>query len=182
MSEKAFSGGEKLERKLKELGQKVSQPATLQVGFFAEATYPSGTPVALVAAVQEFGAPRMSVPMRPYFRPMIAKRSPTWGKALAQILKSNDYDAMKSLDTLGLGISEQLKMSIIDVNEPPLSPITLMLRKMKSEGGPNFVVTGKIVGEAAARVAAGESYAGVSTKVLDETGHMISSVMSKVKT
>lgn len=182
MTEKSFRGGEKLRAKLKELGERIGQRTVLKVGFFEEATYPNGTLVAMVAAIQEFGAPRASIPPRPYFRPMIASKSPSWGGALAQILKRTNYDGSKSMRILGNGIENQLQKSIIDVNEPTLSPITLMLRKMKSEGGPNFVVTGRTVGEAARRVAEGESYAGVNTKPLDDTGHMISSVTSKVET
>jgi hypothetical protein len=54
-----------------------------------------------------------------------------------------------------------------------------MLRKMF--GNRPEEITGKDVGEAARRVAAGESYGGVSTKPLDWTGHMWSSVKSEVK-
>lgn len=50
-----LSGGAKLEEYLKGLAAKVGQGGTLQVGFFEDATYPDGTPVALVAATNEFG-------------------------------------------------------------------------------------------------------------------------------
>jgi hypothetical protein len=76
---------------------------------------------------------------------------------------------------MGEGIKGQLQQSIADTDAPALSQITLMLRKMRSEDQ-SLVVTGKTVGEAARRVAEGESTAGVSTKPLDDTGHMKASV------
>lgn len=180
MAEKALKGGDKLTRRLAEISKMVSKPGTLRVGFLEGATYPNGTPVAMVAAIQEFGAPRAGIPPRPYFRSMIKKESPAWGDKLAAVLKSRDYNVLEALELMGQGIEGQLRESIIDTDTPPLSKITLMLRKMRSEDQ-SLVVTGRTVGEAARRVAAGESVAGVNTKVLDDTGHMLKSVDHEVK-
>lgn len=180
MAAHSFSGGAALEAKLREIAEKVSKAETLRVGFLEGATYPDGKPVAMVAAIQEFGAPRASIPPRPFFRNMIASKSPNWGESLAAILKNNDYDAEKSLMVMGEGIKGQLVESIIQTNSPALSPTTLMLRKMRSEDQ-SLVVTGKTVGEAARRVADGESYAGVSTAVLIDSGHLQNSVDYEVK-
>jgi hypothetical protein len=62
---------------------------------------------------------------------------------------------------------------------PPLSPVTLMLRKMF--GNSPELIRGRDVGEAARRVAAGESSDGVSTKPLVWTGHLLNSVEYEVK-
>jgi hypothetical protein len=51
----AFSGGAALEAKLREIAAKVGQPHTVRVGFLEDATYPDGTPVALIAATNEYG-------------------------------------------------------------------------------------------------------------------------------
>lgn len=51
----AFSGGAALEAKLREIAEKVGAPKTVRVGFLEDATYPDGTPVALVAATNEYG-------------------------------------------------------------------------------------------------------------------------------
>ncbi|WP_281083908.1 hypothetical protein [Klebsiella quasivariicola] len=51
----AFSGGEEIEKKLQEIAKKLGKGDLLKVGFLEGATYPDGTPVALVAATQEFG-------------------------------------------------------------------------------------------------------------------------------
>lgn len=52
---KAFSGGAALEAKLREIAAKVAKPNMVRVGFLEDATYPDGTPVALVAATNEYG-------------------------------------------------------------------------------------------------------------------------------
>jgi hypothetical protein len=51
----AFSGGAVLEAKLREIAEKVGKANTVNVGFLEGATYPDGTPVALIAATNEYG-------------------------------------------------------------------------------------------------------------------------------
>jgi hypothetical protein len=180
MAVKTISGGDKMEKVLQEIARKVAKAATVNVGFLAGATYPDGTSVPMVAAIQEFGAPSVGIPPRPYFRRMVSEKSGAWGDQVGRILKANDYDAAKTMELMGHDIKGQLQESIINTNGPPLSKVTLMLRKMRSEDQ-SLVVTGKVVGEAAARVAAGESTAGVSTKVLSDSGHLLNSVDYEVK-
>lgn len=120
-----IKGGDQLEKKLAELANQVTKPGVLKVGFLEGATYPDGKPVAMIAAIQEFGAPSRGIPPRPYFRNMIALRSPNWGDAIAVNLKNNDYDAEKAMNFVGEGIKGQLQQSIIDTNSPPLSPTTV---------------------------------------------------------
>lgn len=123
-----ISGGLRLEAALADIAQKVSDPATLHVGFLEGATYPDGTAVALVAAVQNWGSPAMGTPPRPFFSDMIASKSPGWGASLARILKANHYDAHKSLGLMGEGMSGQLRQAIVDTNAPPLSPATVQAK------------------------------------------------------
>jgi hypothetical protein len=51
----AFSGGAALEARLREIAEKVGKAKTVNVGFLEGATYPDGTPVALIAATNEYG-------------------------------------------------------------------------------------------------------------------------------
>ena len=173
-----LSGGDKLDAYLKELAKKVSTPGTLNVGFLEGATYPDGTPVATIAAIQNFGAPGRGIPPRPFFTHMIEKNADGWGPLLAQQLDATDYDAQKALGRVGLVMEGQLRESIVETNDPPLSPVTVMLRHMF--GNHPEEVTGSDVGEAARRVAAGESAGGASTKPLVWTGVMLNSVSSEV--
>ncbi|MEI7296602.1 hypothetical protein WCQ02_31050 [Paraburkholderia tropica] len=50
-----FSGGEKLEQKLREIAEKAGKANTVRIGFLEGATYPNGMPVAQVAATNEYG-------------------------------------------------------------------------------------------------------------------------------
>lgn len=176
-----LKGGQKLKDKLDDIAKNLKSGASLKVGFLSGATYPDGTPVAMVAAIQEFGAPRARIPPRPFFRDMIAAKSKEWPSAIAGLLVSNKYDARATLAIAGEAIAGQLRESIIRTDSPPLSPVTLMLRKMRSEN-PDLVVSGKTVGEAARRVAAGESTSGASTKPLVDSGHLLQSIDFEVST
>ncbi len=120
-----LTGGDKLTARLAELAKSVTKSATLSVGFLEGATYPDGTSVPLVAAVQEFGAPARNIPPRPFFRNMIAQRAESWPDAVAALLETNDYDATQTLMQTGEGIKGQLQQSIKDTNSPPLAPATI---------------------------------------------------------
>jgi hypothetical protein len=64
-------GGEKFEAAMEDLARRLGRPATLKVGFLENATYPDGKPVAMIAAINEYGAPSRGQPARPFFRRMI---------------------------------------------------------------------------------------------------------------
>ncbi len=193
MTSKAFSGGEKLGEFLKQMAASLETGAAVRVGWpgasdpgEAEgdgekgATYPNGTPVATVAALQEFGAPRAGIPPRPFFRTMITDKSGGWGAAVAANLKATDYDAAKTLGIVGQGIADQLQESIRNLDEPALSPVTLMLRSLypvRSEG----VTSKRQVVEARMLVELGEQPGPVSTKPLIWTHQMINSVVAVVE-
>ncbi len=55
MANLAFTGGAALEAKLREIAEKAGAPKAVRVGFLENATYPDGTPVALIAATNEYG-------------------------------------------------------------------------------------------------------------------------------
>lgn len=120
-----LKGGDKLADVLKTIGAKASKAKSVQVGFLENSTYPDGTSVPMVAAIQEFGAPKVGIPPRPYFRNMIAAKSKQWPKATAELLKDNDYDAAKTLGLVGEGVKGQLQQSIVDTNTPPNAPATI---------------------------------------------------------
>lgn len=63
MSADGLSGGDKLQAYLDRLLARVSSAQAVRVGFLEGATYPDGTSVPMVAAVQEFGG-SMSIPER----------------------------------------------------------------------------------------------------------------------
>jgi hypothetical protein len=176
-----IKGGEKLESYLKELAARMGNAKTVSIGFLEGSTEPDGTSIPMIAAIQEFGAPKAKIPPRPFFRNMIAAKSPGWAEGVATQLKETNYDILKTLSRVGEAVSGQLQESIINTYEPALSPVTVMLRGMKSNDQ-SLVVTGKTVGEAAARVAAGKTNYGASTKPLVDSGNLLNAVAYRVKT
>jgi hypothetical protein len=176
----SMKGGERLKARLEEIAKMAGKADAVNVGFLENSTYPDGTSVPMVAAIQEYGAPNASIPPRPYFRSMIAAHKGEWGPQLGKIIKAADYDSDVALGRMGENIKGQLQESIIATADPPLSPITIMLRGMRSHDQA-LVVTGKTVGEAAQRVKDDEDNYGASTKPLIDTGHLLNSVDYEVK-
>jgi hypothetical protein len=120
-----LSGGDKLEAKLRELAAKVAGGGIVRIGFLEGSTYPDGTSVPMIAALQNFGSPANNIPPRPFFSNMIAAKSPGWGDSFERILNANGMDVRKSLALMGAGIAGQLRVSINETNTPPLSPVTI---------------------------------------------------------
>lgn len=137
-----IKGGERFLKKLEEMRQKVANPETLRVGFLENATYPDGTQVALVAAIQNFGAPGAGIPPRPFFSNMIAEKKGGWGDAYGKNLKKTDYDVTKAAALMGEGISGQLRKSIRETNSPALAPSTI---RRKGSAKP-LIFTGHMLG------------------------------------
>lgn len=141
------AGGVKIQKALGDIAEKMKKAKQVEVGFFEDKTYPDGTGVAFVAAMNEWGskgffarrhaqkyatqkggeAPpeRTGRPPRPFFRGMVNAKSKEWGPAIAGLLKSNDYDADKTLAQMGEAIAGQLEESIVEYVGPPLAAATI---------------------------------------------------------
>jgi hypothetical protein len=130
------TGGDKFREKLQGIGRQITNASAVKVGFLAESTYPDGTPVAMIAAIQEYGAPnnRMfggppaPIPPRPFFRNMIRAKKKEWPNAIRVLLRDNNYDALRTLQQTGEAVAGQLRQSIVDTNSPALKPSTLRMR------------------------------------------------------
>jgi hypothetical protein len=120
-----ISGGDRLEAALRAMAAKVSNPGTLRVGWLENAKYPDGTSVALIAFINEYGAPSRGQPPRPAVRNMIADKRGEWPKAIGDLLKANNYDAAVTLNQAGQAIAGQLRQSIATITQPPLAPSTI---------------------------------------------------------
>ena len=156
-------GGQNLVDKLHDFAVLVTNARAVQIGFLAGATYPDGKPVAMIAAIQEYGAPSRGIPPRPFFRNMIAAKSKEWGPAMAELLKENGYDAFRTLQQTGEAVAGQLRQSIVDTNDPPLAAATLRARGY----------TGGAYNP--------KNPATFGAKPLVDTGHMLNSVEYEVK-
>lgn len=167
MASRVSGSAQNLKQRLEAIARGLESGKMLKVGFLEGATYPDGTPVAKVGAVNEFGgeievpareqtlyfrysertgqvghrfvkpakanfaqtvmipAHTITVPARPYFRSMIAERSPAWGKAMMEALQASDYDARTALGRLGERIKGELQQSIISLKDPPNAKSTI---------------------------------------------------------
>jgi hypothetical protein len=121
----SFSGGGLAGKYLADLAEKVEKASLVRVGFLEGATYEDGTSVPLVAAANEYGEPGRNQPPRPYFRNMIAAKSPEWGKDLGKIMKLTQMDSEQALQLMGQRIKDQLQESIRSLESPPLAPSTI---------------------------------------------------------
>lgn len=142
-------GLEAMEKALKELASR-----GVEVGFQEDKQYPDGTPIAYVAAIQEFGPYA-----RPFFRPTMEAKKLEWGVNVARgaIAVANGkigVDAM--LQQVGMSAAGDIQKAIIAVTAPPLKDSTIAAR--------------------ARRNAAGQA----STKPLVDTGQMLRAVDSVV--
>lgn len=116
-------GGADLDRAFKKIGESIGKAREVRVGFLENATYPDGTKVAEIAAIQNYGA--TDIPARPFFSSMIANKSPDWGERFAKVLRLCDYDTDMALARMGEGIAGQLRTSITETNAPPLAQSTI---------------------------------------------------------
>lgn len=176
----SVKGGDRAKAAIKALGERIAKMDHVQVGFMAGSTNArTGASIPMYAAINNYGAPRANIPPRPFFTIMVAKGKPHWGDDLAKSMQRTGGDAGASLSALGQQMQGELQQSIIDIFSPPLSPVTLMLRKMRQKN-PGLRVSRRVVGEAAARVRAGESTGGVSTKPLIDSGDLLRAATYKV--
>lgn len=164
-------GGTKLAGFLNQMANRINSGKFVKSGFLKTATYADGKQVAMIAAIQNYGAPGVGIPPRPFFTNMVKDKSSGWGVAVAKNLKAANYDAEKALDRVGEGIDGQLRASIIAMNDPPLAASTVAKRKSG--------MTAKQIQKAddrAAKTGKVASYA----KPLVDTGIMLGSVDHEV--
>lgn len=117
--------GRELNRALDEIARRLRRASYVKVGFLEKATYSDGTPVAMIAAIQDFGAPSRGIPPRPFFRNMIREKQRDWPGQIAGLLRGHNYDAERVLSMMGEVIAGDLRQSIRDTNDPPLAASTI---------------------------------------------------------
>lgn len=142
-----------MQKALRELERK-----EIRVGFFDTAHYPDNTPVAYVAAIQEFGYG--PIPPRPFMRPAQAQNQQKWLAALAKGAKLSfvgKIDVSMVMAQVGMVAAGDVQKAIKAVTTPPLAQATIDARQSR--------LTGKKA---------------ASNKPLVDTGQMLQSVTSAV--
>lgn len=109
-----------------------------QVGWFDSAKYADGTPVAYVAAIQEFGDPAHNIPPRATIRPTCAARQPVWrelAQTWARRVIRGEVSAVAMMDRIGMQAAGDISKAISTLTSPPLKPETVKARLRKMKGG-----------------------------------------------
>lgn len=184
MEIKRSGNSDAIKKMLKELESK-----QIQVGFFETAKYPDGTPIAYVAAIQEFGYG--PIPPRPFMRPAELQNKNKWQAGIARGVKAALNGAITidhALEQVALVAAGDVRKAIKAVTAPPLSLLTLLLRKHKKNPDAS-PIGGKLVGQKAGEINfmgprpkkdKTLSISGVSTKPLIDTGQMFQAVTGAV--
>ena len=124
-------------------------------GFLETPKYSDGTPVATVAAQNEFGNPAKNIPSRPFFRNAIKANEQKWGETAGRLIESamaGKISESQALDQLGAMIKGDIQESILDGDFEQLKKSTLVARQSRKRTP------------------------GVANKPLIDTGHMMRSV------
>jgi len=106
------SGGDRLTQRLKEIAEALGHNPEVKVGFPENSTYPDGTSLPMVAAINEFGSPRKNIPARPFMRATVWRHSAEWPALAGRLLVRNNYDVHKALSLMGEVIKGQMQQSI----------------------------------------------------------------------
>lgn len=147
----------KVKRTRKDIGKLLHnlESRALRVGFFDSAQYPDGTPVAYVAAIQEYGYPEGNIPARSFFRTTISGQKDGWRDGIAagsRAMLEGKISAESMLSQIGGLAAGQIGQTISQISEPDLAESTIEARRRRRKSP------------------------GVSTKPLVDSGTLIKSV------
>lgn len=154
---KAGPGAQQLRVMLEGLADKVAR-----VGFFPSAKYEDGTPVAMVAAQNEFGDPANRIPPRPFMRPTASAQTTVWQQTAqrgARAITKGNATTEGVLEVIGLQAAGDIRKTISDLTSPPLRDSTIAARLAKRK---NQTTVGKL------------------DKPLVDTGTLLNAVTSEV--
>lgn len=103
----------------------------VKVGFIGGVIHDhSNETIAQIAAWNEYGQPENNQPPRPFFRNAINDHEKEWNNALAKMIRSG-MAVGRALDILGSQIQGDVRISISQLMDPPLSPVTLKIRRTR---------------------------------------------------
>lgn len=134
-----------------------------KVGFFESAKYVDGTPVAYVAAIQEYGSPSNGIPSRSFMRTTIAEKQKEWSRLAesgAKAILAGNETITTVLDKIGMKAAGDIRRKIASITVPPLKDSTIKNRLRRR---------------------ADKTSTGTLSKPLIDTGIMIASVQSAVE-
>lgn len=123
----------------------------VEVGFIGEDRYPSGVPIALVAAWHEGEVDNDRIPNRPFLGPTMDRHRQEYGRVMRRGI-TRILDGHISLENflavLGERTTADVKQMIIEVKVPPNSPATI---RKKGSSNP-LIDTGTMLANVTYRV------------------------------
>lgn len=114
-----ISGGDAMDAALRDMAKGLDKPIRLQVGYPEGATYPDGTPLGLVAAINNYGAPARGIPPRPFFTNTIKEGESRWHGEILAIAKAANYDMRLTFERFGENVANQIRQAIGGWSDPP---------------------------------------------------------------
>ena len=127
---------------LKDIAKRMGEVET-QVGFFPSARYEDGTPVAAVAAYNEFGTPSRS-----FFRTTISAEKKSWAGIIrdgSKLVITGQMDLADVMEGVGLQASGDIRKKIASITQPPLKPATLKARERRGNTSTKPLVDKRIM-------------------------------------
>ncbi len=120
------------------------QSMQVKAGFINGATYPDGTPVAMVAAVNDLGDPARNQLPRPFFRNAIAEHESEWADTIARGMEKG-VDTETLLSVVGEQIVGDVVQSIATLIEPPIKSSTIANRRRRGNESVKPLVDTKVM-------------------------------------
>jgi len=118
-----------------------------KVGFFRSAKYENGTPVAYIAAIQEFGY--KAIPPRSFIRSTISEEQKRWADLIGKGVRSAIFGKTKMSDVMervAAKAAGDMRTKIADIRSPALAFSTLDARWRRGNGNDKPLVdTGTMI-------------------------------------
>ncbi len=125
---------------------KLFDGSVVKVGIPAGKTYPDGTSIGYIAAIQEYGAPEVNIPSRPFMRMTRAAKSQEWAKQMGEGAKAvvqRRISLNGMLDAIGAVAAADVVQTIADRVPPPLAQSTIDKRIQRAKkANPKFGAKG----------------------------------------
>lgn len=151
----------------------------VRVGVPSGETEGDGTPLVMVAAVQEFGSPEHGIPERPFLRTTPIKQRMKYIRLnrvnLVKVLRGQ-MTVERALGQLGEMCKGDVQAEIRHGNFKPLDPKTIRARERKRSGSHNQSLKRKVESKQAAGAAAGPI-----DRPLIDSGQLIQSITWEIE-
>lgn len=140
-----------------------------KTGWLPSSRYEDGTPVAYIAAIQEYGDPENNLPSRSFMRTTFDAEGRKWSAAMRSGIKgvaSGRTTIASVMETIALLAAADVRLKITSIHEPPLAQSTLEARARRANAG---------------RKGKQFTAATVSQKPLNDTGYMLATLVGVIE-